>query len=720
MSAILTKNDEANSRKFKPTVPLVKVDTSSPLTSTTLNPIPISSTRDSTTSSSSPITTSSSKSETSASASVSLPKIVPTIKLSPSRLPMFTRSPISPTTKLHFKDLPSEIKPIELRELDNLKTSSSAQTFIFDIRPFNLFSISRLQNSINLCIPLTLLKRESYSLVSVLGSIDETQRSQILSPDNAANILIYDSESTFDHISFGLYQTCIKFFNFKDKKFNVYYLNGGFSKTTNFGNMIENQPFSPISASSGSFLSSSPEPESQSECSPVFPVDPVINGGANGNGAQGTLKYNLSLSGFALPSSTPSEQKFLSSIKRNSLPKLDTSKKTGIEGNQINSLAESDELRNYEYQFKYPKIDGKIPRWLMFISDIENNQILTSSQKNKEILKILNAKFKKIERSEQARLKRAIASEISTPPNHSPNICSPSALCPGCDKIPYKIPRGIEYGYKNRYNNVWPYEHSRVKLNMNSPASSTMTSPFCNHPNEQDDDYFNANYIHYEEVSRTKYIATQNPLQSTYEDFWKTVWHNNIQIIICLNRQESAPLAGQDFKYFDDQAFKGSKLKIEKIESTEFPTYILRVIKLSKTSTKVSNLVYHLEFKNWPDFGVPSTFESILELIQVKNQLIKDKGLNEQLLVHCSAGCGRTGSFITLDMIIDCFSREGKDVEIDPWGDNDLIYTSVQNQRQQRISMVQNLDQFIVCYEIILEYLSKNEKIGFKNGMEIG
>ena len=72
--------------------------------------------------------------------------------------------------------------------------------------------------------------------------------------------------------------------------------------------------------------------------------------------------------------------------------------------------------------------------------------------------------------------------------------------------------------------------------------------------------------------------------------------------------------------------------------------------------------------------------------------------------MHCSAGCGRTGCYITLDMVIDCFENH-LDGALDPWGDIDLVYKSIQFQRQQRISMVQNLEQFIYCYESILNYV---------------
>lgn len=686
------------------------------------------------------------------------------LKLTPQNcFPAFARSPISPTSKLHFKDLPQEIEQIEAKDLESFVSSLPPSTLlIFDIRPYNLYSNSRVFNSINFCVPSTLLKRESYALNQALGLIGDDQREQVLSLENFETVLIYDSDSTTDHISFSLYQTCLKFLKYSGKTFKVYFLNGGFASTDKASPLIEDFPIgqnpvedSPVSAASAGLSNASLSPpvstsslfSSSSLLSPpvasantptsgtgavssetkggAFPnfasISPISNSSKDNNSSQ--CKNNLSLSGFSLPSSSPAQQKFLSSIKRNTLPKLDLSNISGkrFKDESKRSTA-SDELNNYSYQFKYPtklvenpKLCKKLPKWLQFVSDVKNNSELTPDSMNKHILQILNKKFNKIEKVEQARLRKAISCEAScfsqsqsNTPAHSPNICSPSALCPGCDNVVYKIPKGIEYGYKNRYNNIWPYEHSRVKLNANSPSCTT-PNPARSHRPEDHDDYFNANYIDFKEVSKYQYIATQNPLQATYEDFWKTIWHNNINIIVCLNKQLSANLAGQDLKYFDNQTFRASKLDIKRINTEENDVFILREIKVSKREN--SSVVYHLEFKNWPDFGVPSSFESILELIDFKNKLIAENTLNPKLLVHCSAGCGRTGCFITLDMILDCFKnlqKGEKNLEFDPWGSDDLIYKTVQFQRRQRISMVQNLDQFIVCYEILLDYVVNN------------
>lgn len=567
---------------------------------------------------------------------------------------------ISPTSKLHFENLPEDIHRVNSEQVDSLLREN--ELIIFDTRPFNMYSVSRIKGAVNMCVPTTLLKRNSFNIPQMLNSISipidlkDLTLLKIATKNSSApmKILVYDSDSNDSHIYFQLYKACMKFREYNQdnsRAFDIYFLHGGFTSINKLASFVE-------SDSSTSLNATSP-----------------------------TFKQLSSLSGFRLPSCTPSNQKFLSSIKKNNLPKL--SIKAAKDGSNDN---DNDNLDSYHHNFRLPNISlheyEKLPSWLKFLT--EN---IKSPNHSKEVLKTINCKFNKIETSEQARLKTAIIN--NSPDSHVPNICSPSALCPGCDNTYYKIPKGIEYGFKNRYNNIWPYEHSRVKL-IKSPNPLRL---------DDYDDYFNANYISFPKVSNFKYIATQNPLQATYEDFWKTIWSNRINIIICLNVQLPASMIGQDNKYFDDQVFKRSGIRITNNEFIEQDCFNIR--KLTLTKDDKARPIYHLEYKDWPDFAVPSSFDSVAKLIDYKKKLIETENLNEQALVHCLAGCGRTGCFITLDMVLDCF-KNFKNGNLDPWGDNDLIYKTVQYQRTQRISMVQNLDQLIFCYEFILDYVVRN------------
>lgn len=614
-------------------------------------------------------------------------------KLSPSKL--YSKSPVSPTAKFPFKNLPTSVESIANDDIEEYFKKETP--IVFDIRPFNLYSQSRLSNSINLCMPTTLLKRPAYDLVQLLNLINiSVNDKQIIHHQihtvttEPISILVYDSESYTNHITFALYQTIFKFLKYnsnEETKFKVGYINGGF-------NSIENKSIidsSELNPSNNLNIASPPSStfSLSSSISSYSPISPLASTSHSNDHIDDHAPY---LGGFTLPSSAPSQQKFLSSIKKNNLilPKLD------MKTIQSNEELIDDDINHYNYQIKLPKNlkdhKDELPNWLKFlaedIDDVNHNEIL---------LKKFNLKFNKIETCEQIRLNAAITRNSDHAACSNPNICSPSSLCPGCDDINYKIPKGIEYGFKNRYNNIWPYEHSRVKL-INLPSIQKIY-------NNDNDDYFNANYIHFPKLSNNRYIATQNPLQSTFEDFWKIIWYNKIPLIICLNNQSL--MLNQ--KYFDDQFFPTSQLKVEVISTKNQSNYIHREIKLSKLNYNHDNtqIINHFEYKDWPDFGVPKTFDSILNLINDKSNLITSKNLKKDLLIHCSAGCGRTGCFITLDMILDLM-KSPSNSKFDFWGNDDLIYKAIQFQRTQRISMVQNLDQFIVCYEIIIEYIVDN------------
>lgn len=547
-----------------------------------------------------------------------------------------------------YSQLPQTIKKLEQKDLEEIL---SQQSVIIDVRPFHAYSTSRIKNAIHLAVPSTLVKRQSYSLISIINSIPvESPQKDLLAEyleesggKPPLKVVVYDSESSGTHCSALLYHIFGKFshFNCHHGGFDVFCLEGGFSSIQS-SSVIDNSPLSTLASS----------PDSSS------------------NGPLKLAKPSL-FGGFTLPSATPSNQKFLRSIGGNS-PRV------------------NETLSSFNYCFSVPqgldkKVD-KLPKWLQFLV----------TTKESGIVDVLTHRFNKIEKSEQVRLKTAIGSvkEIQ----NAPLVCTPSALCPACDTIDYELPKGIENGYKNRYKNIWPYEHSRVKVET-----------------QLDDDYINANYISYEDLSDLSYIATQNPLPATFEDFWNLIQCNNINVIVCLNKQKPAELVGQDLKYFDSQEFPTSQVEVKKVSVEDHGDFVVRHLQLLKEAHSMQK-VYQIEYKRWPDFGVPDSFSGITDLLNFKNKLIENEHLNKQIVVHCSAGCGRTGCFITTDMVLDRIHTQTSGVKadgtddgkVDVWGSDDVIYKSVQLQRTQRVSMVQNLRQFIVCYEIVLNYLAEN------------
>lgn len=150
---------------------------------------------------------------------------------------------------------------------------------------------------------------------------------------------------------------------------------------------------------------------------------------------------------------------------------------------------------------------------------------------------------------------------------------------------------------------------------------------------------------------------------------------------------------------------------IELIDEVEnfngFTNLTMRRIKITRRNN--SKFLTQLNLKNWIDFGNIDSL-NLLDFIQIKNQFINESNTKKPILVHCSAGCGRTGVFITVDLILSAFNKNFNDKNNNIWKTSkDLIYFTVQQLRKQRISMVQNLNQFILCYETILQYFYQNE-----------
>lgn len=604
--------------------------------------------------------------------------------------PVAPSNAVSPTARAHFNDLPDSVLAVDARDATAVSKFTEGNSLIIDIRPYNTYSASRLANAYNICIPTTLLKRPTYDLLHVTNTsaLPRDVKDKLVASNEPLSILVYDANSGSGHISFGLYQTVQKFL--KDSRFTVAYLDGGFQDLPDLLKDSSNQlsdatPISPETPLHPQMAQTVVDPNSKDLPS-------------HATGTESSRESSPFLSGFTLPSATASNQKMLMSIKK-TLPKIDTS-------------------TTYSYRFRLPEDfeakKDKLPKWLSFFAEYWG-----SDDQNNRLVSVLSEKFNKLEKSEQIRLSMAISNTNNKEkplPSALCNVlhselssgyCSPLAPCPHCDKIHYTIPKGVEYGYKNRYHNIWPYEHSRVKL-ISSPSC---TSPSSTSKKENGDDYFNANYIKCKQLSKTEYIATQSPLEATKEDFWNTVWYNEVKGIVCLNKPSLlAPTA----YYETDQFFEKSKLAV-KIKATEKEKgFTIREMDLEKNGR--TRRVFHFAFTDWPDFGVPDNFEDVSKLIELKNEKMhslkrQSKGSsatsNLDLLVHCSAGCGRTGCFITLDMVNECFKGNGNG-KYDPWGERDLIYKAVQLQRQQRIAMVQTLDQFIYCYESVLHEICKS------------
>uniref|UniRef100_A0A8B9DIP6 protein-tyrosine-phosphatase n=1 Tax=Anser cygnoides TaxID=8845 RepID=A0A8B9DIP6_ANSCY len=240
---------------------------------------------------------------------------------------------------------------------------------------------------------------------------------------------------------------------------------------------------------------------------------------------------------------------------------------------------------------------------------------------------------------------------------------------------PWDSAKKDENRMKNRYGNIIAYDHSRVRL---QPIEGETSS-----------DYINGNYIDgYHRPNH--YIATQGPMQETIYDFWRMVWHENTaSIIMVTNLVEVGRV--KCCKYWPDDTEIYKDIKVTLIETELLAEYVIRTFAVEKRGAHEIREIRQFHFTGWPDHGVPYHATGLLGFVrQVKSKSPPNAG---PLVVHCSAGAGRTGCFIVIDIMLDMAEREGV---VD-------IYNCVRELRSRRVNMVQTEEQYVFIHDAILE-----------------
>ncbi|KAL4236769.1 hypothetical protein ACF0H5_005154 [Mactra antiquata] len=241
--------------------------------------------------------------------------------------------------------------------------------------------------------------------------------------------------------------------------------------------------------------------------------------------------------------------------------------------------------------------------------------------------------------------------------------------------------RKTENKNKNRYGNIVAYDHTRVVLHDFE---------------EEHDDYINANYVDGYNKSKA-YIAAQGPTRETLKDIWRMVWQEHSKTIIMLtNPTETGKRKCESYWPADEsQLFHG--ISVECLGTHDLPDFTTRTFKLTKGEE--IRIVKQFHYTTWPDHGVPKFSSSLLLLRQKIRQ--HDNLDSGPQVIHCSAGVGRTGSYIAIDVELERAKTEGV---ID-------VHNFVQLMRTQRINMVQTLDQYVFVYDCLLEALISGDTL---------
>ncbi|KAK5128256.1 hypothetical protein LTR85_002923 [Meristemomyces frigidus] len=677
------------------------------------------------------------------------------------KLPLDPHGPHSSMKVQRAETLPasmlseSEQLMVTPQHIVNLMESKTEEILILDLRVSTQYMRSHIAGALNLCIPTTLLKRPSFNVKKLAETFkDEEQRSKFENWRNSSYIIVYDTSSA----QLKDAQIClntIKKFQGEGYEGTLYIIRGGFQEF--------NKGFS-------SYVGAG--------------LESTASAGQQSGGGSGGPDIAPVIGGCPMPGTDKPANPFFGNIRQN----MDLIGGVG----QIALKHPSKVEKSREEEF---------PSWLRRAAEDQDQG------------KKVSGKFEAIERREKKRMEEALSGQVS--------YGSHVAIKPQhvTEKECVQI-AGIEKGNKNRYNNIWPFEHSRVRL-QGVPKTG------C--------DYFNANFIQ-ANWSNKRYISTQAPIPATFNDFWNVVWQQDVRVIVMLTAEkEGAQVKAHNYwdqkhygplylEFLSEKRASLEPARIHKHQQAKRPGAMKRAsTKSAHPQIPLATLdpqedvnkngseqpyvtvrkfmlrderqpfepmreITQLQYSSWPDFGAPAHPQHLLGLVEQTDAVVRatnkshtgkdpEPAGGRPIMVHCSAGCGRTGTFCTVDSVIDMLKRQrisqkherqqprlGTPMDIDEktparspgnhsktdskfagtgssggdffgsqqshqqqpaeayrsedidgqWvqsGDVDLVEKTVEDFRNQRLSMVQSLRQFVLCYESVMEWLAEQSPL---------
>ncbi|XP_076864461.1 tyrosine-protein phosphatase non-receptor type 2 isoform X2 [Brachyhypopomus gauderio] len=248
-------------------------------------------------------------------------------------------------------------------------------------------------------------------------------------------------------------------------------------------------------------------------------------------------------------------------------------------------------------------------------------------------------------------------------------------------ECPFKVAKYPENRNRNRYRDVSPFDHSRVKLG------------------NTENDYINASLVEIEEAQRS-YILTQGPLRNTCGHFWLMIWQQKTKAVIMLNRviEKGSEKCAQYWPTQEecDMSFRDTCFVVRLVSECVKSYYTTRLLELRNAETGETREIYHFHYTTWPDFGVPespASFLNFLFKVRESGSLGTDHG---PAVVHCSAGIGRSGTFSLVDTCLVLMDKRKEPSSVD-------IKKVLLDMRKYRMGLIQTPDQLRFSYLAVLE-----------------
>uniref|UniRef100_F1MGT8 protein-tyrosine-phosphatase n=2 Tax=Bos TaxID=9903 RepID=F1MGT8_BOVIN len=254
------------------------------------------------------------------------------------------------------------------------------------------------------------------------------------------------------------------------------------------------------------------------------------------------------------------------------------------------------------------------------------------------------------------------------------------------------VASALENSGKNRYRNVLPYDWSRVPLQalLGQPGS----------------EYINASFIP-GLWSPREFIAAQGPLPQTVGDFWRMVWEQQSHTLVMLtNCVESGRVKCEHYWPLDAQPFTHGHLQVTLVGEEVAENWAVRNLKLCHVQQQKTLPVRQFHYMTWPDHGVPHSPDPLLAFWRMLRQWLDQTVGGGPPIVHCSAGVGRTGTLIALDVLLRQLECEGL---VGPFG-------YVKKMRESRPLMVQTEAQYVFLHQCILQFLQQSATVRAQKG----